>query len=159
MAQGFQLLSTILRTRSEAANRVRLQEGREAPQPHLQARARHDDALHIRRAVVRGAVGPTKTPESVASLLLVKPTKIPLALWREGRQPRGGLGVREQERRPGGHPRILKAPHQVETEAGSVEGTLFRAPRRGHVTSQDQIFSLISADSVGGYGGQGSFTA
>jgi integrase len=41
------------------------------------------DAMHIRRAFVRGQVGPTKTPESVASLPMVASVQIPLALWRE----------------------------------------------------------------------------
>jgi integrase len=37
--------------------------------------------IHIRRAVVRGIVGETKTPESVASLPLIAPVQIPLQLW------------------------------------------------------------------------------
>lgn len=41
------------------------------------------DALHVRRAVTRGAIGPTKTAESVASLPLIAPVRIPLLLWRE----------------------------------------------------------------------------
>ncbi len=41
-----------------------------------------DDFVHIRRAVVRGIVGDTKTPESVASLPLIGQVRIPLALWR-----------------------------------------------------------------------------
>lgn len=49
------------------------------------------DALHIRRAVIRGSVGPTKTPESVASLPLITPVKIPLELWRsKSEDPREG---------------------------------------------------------------------
>jgi integrase len=38
--------------------------------------------LHIRRAVVRGIVGDTKTPESVASLPLIQPVKGMLEQWR-----------------------------------------------------------------------------
>jgi len=41
------------------------------------------DWLHIRRAVVLGQVGETKTPESVASLPLIQPAKGLVALWRE----------------------------------------------------------------------------
>jgi len=37
--------------------------------------------LHIRRAVVRGIVGDTKTPESVASLPLIQPVKGMLEQW------------------------------------------------------------------------------
>jgi integrase len=44
-----------------------------------------ESAIHIRRAFVRGIIGPTKTPESVASLPLVAPVKIPLALWHKQR--------------------------------------------------------------------------
>jgi len=39
--------------------------------------------LHIRRAVVRGVVGDTKTPESVASLPLIQPVKGMLQVWRQ----------------------------------------------------------------------------
>jgi integrase len=39
--------------------------------------------VHIRRAVVRGDVGETKTPESVASLPLIAPVQVPLRLWRK----------------------------------------------------------------------------
>ncbi len=39
--------------------------------------------VHVRRAVVRGDVGETKTPESVASLPLIAPVQIPLKLWRK----------------------------------------------------------------------------
>jgi len=38
--------------------------------------------LHIRRSFVRGEVGPTKTPESVASLPLIQPIAGLLELWR-----------------------------------------------------------------------------
>lgn len=38
--------------------------------------------LHIRRAYVRGEVGPTKTPESVAALPIIQPIAGLLALWR-----------------------------------------------------------------------------
>ena len=41
------------------------------------------DAVHIRRAFVRGHVGKTKTTESVASVPLIAGAKIPLALWHE----------------------------------------------------------------------------
>jgi integrase len=41
------------------------------------------DALHIRRAVVRGVVGTPKTPESVATLPLLPQVQVPLALWRQ----------------------------------------------------------------------------
>jgi integrase len=41
-----------------------------------------DKWVHIRRAVVRGEVGETKTPESVASLPLIAPLQVPLKLWR-----------------------------------------------------------------------------
>jgi integrase len=37
--------------------------------------------VHIRRAAVRGVVGDTKTPESVASLPLIAQVRIPLMLW------------------------------------------------------------------------------
>jgi len=37
--------------------------------------------VHIRRAAVKGVVGETKTPESVASILLIAPARIPLELW------------------------------------------------------------------------------
>jgi integrase len=42
-----------------------------------------EEWLHIRRAVVRGKVGGTKTPESVASLPLIQPVQGLLKLWRE----------------------------------------------------------------------------
>ncbi len=41
------------------------------------------DAIHIRRAFTKGALGPTKTPESVASLPLIAPVRIPLGIWHE----------------------------------------------------------------------------
>lgn len=41
------------------------------------------DWLHIRRAVVRGRVGETKTAESVATLPIIQPVKGIFALWRE----------------------------------------------------------------------------
>jgi integrase len=41
-----------------------------------------EDSVHIRRAVVRGVVGTTKTPESVATLPLVEQVKVPLEQWR-----------------------------------------------------------------------------
>ncbi len=37
--------------------------------------------VHIRRASVKGVVGETKTPESVASLPLIAPVSVPLELW------------------------------------------------------------------------------
>jgi integrase len=40
------------------------------------------DYLHIRRAAVRGVVGDTKTPESVASLPLIAQVRVPLMLWQ-----------------------------------------------------------------------------
>jgi integrase len=39
--------------------------------------------IHIRRAVVRSKVGPTKTEESVARLPLIAPVLIPLNLWHQ----------------------------------------------------------------------------
>jgi integrase len=50
-----------------------------------------DSFVHIRRAVVRGIVGETKTPESVATLPLIQQVKTPLALWRQkcGNPPEG----------------------------------------------------------------------
>jgi integrase len=44
--------------------------------------------IHIRRAAVKGVVGETKTPESVASLPLIAPVRIPLELWRAKCSPR-----------------------------------------------------------------------
>ena len=44
--------------------------------------------IHIRRACVRGVVGPTKTPESQASLPLIEPVKTLLALWAAKSAPR-----------------------------------------------------------------------
>jgi integrase len=41
------------------------------------------DAIHIRRAVTRGIVGPTKTLESVASLPMIAPVAVPLGLWHK----------------------------------------------------------------------------
>lgn len=41
------------------------------------------NCVHIRRAVVRGVVGTTKTPESVASLPLIDHVRVPLELWRQ----------------------------------------------------------------------------
>ena len=41
------------------------------------------DWLHIRRAVVRGRVGETKTAESVATLPLIQPVKDIFALWHQ----------------------------------------------------------------------------
>ena len=42
-----------------------------------------ENAVHIRRAFVRGIVGTTKTPESVATLPLIPQVQVPLQLWRE----------------------------------------------------------------------------
>lgn len=39
--------------------------------------------VHVRRAVVRGIIGTTKTPESVASLLLLDRVRLFVELWRE----------------------------------------------------------------------------
>jgi integrase len=39
--------------------------------------------VHVRRSVVRGIVGETKTPESVASLPLIQPVKGLIELWRQ----------------------------------------------------------------------------
>lgn len=39
--------------------------------------------VHIQRAVVRGVIGPTKTPESVAMLPLIAPVQAPLRTWHE----------------------------------------------------------------------------
>jgi integrase len=39
--------------------------------------------IHIRRASVKGNVGDTKTPESVASLPLIAPVRVPFELWRK----------------------------------------------------------------------------
>jgi integrase len=44
-----------------------------------------DRAVHIRRAVWRGNVGTTKTPESVASLPLIDAVRIPFELWKAKR--------------------------------------------------------------------------
>lgn len=41
-----------------------------------------DKHIHIRRAVVRGVAGPTKTPESVAALPLIEPVRSLLAAWK-----------------------------------------------------------------------------
>lgn len=41
-----------------------------------------DDFIHIRRAVVHGVTGETKTPEAQASLPLIDPVKGFLSLWR-----------------------------------------------------------------------------
>jgi len=61
--------------------------------------------LHIRRAVVHGIVGTTKTPESVATLPLLDQVIIPLRLWYEKcRLPTEGW-VFENER---GNPQDLK---------------------------------------------------
>ncbi|HVO81513.1 MAG TPA: tyrosine-type recombinase/integrase [Terriglobales bacterium] len=44
------------------------------------------DAVHIRRAVVRGIVGTPKTLESVATLPLLPQVQVPLELWRQASQ-------------------------------------------------------------------------
>lgn len=41
------------------------------------------DSVHIRRSVVRGIVDVPKTLESVATLPLIDPVKVPLELWRQ----------------------------------------------------------------------------
>jgi integrase len=47
--------------------------------------------VHVRRSVVRGIVGETKTPESVASLPLIQPVKGMIKLWRvRSRNPTEG---------------------------------------------------------------------
>jgi integrase len=42
-----------------------------------------EDWIHIRRSIVRGKEGGLKTASSTASLPLIAPVKIPLALWRQ----------------------------------------------------------------------------
>jgi integrase len=42
-----------------------------------------EDWVHIRRSIVRGKEGELKTANSLASLPLIAPVKIPLALWRQ----------------------------------------------------------------------------
>ncbi len=42
-----------------------------------------EDWIHIRRSIVRGREGALKTAASLASLPLITPVKIPLALWRQ----------------------------------------------------------------------------
>jgi integrase len=44
-----------------------------------------DEAVNIRRSVVRGIVGTPKTPESLAALPLVDQVRIPFELWRRKR--------------------------------------------------------------------------
>lgn len=48
-----------------------------------------DDKVHIRRACVRGVVGSTKTPESVATLPLLPQVLVPLSLWQRDCLKRG----------------------------------------------------------------------
>ena len=42
-----------------------------------------ENFIHIRRTVVSGLLGPTKTPESAATLPLIQPVKGLFSLWRE----------------------------------------------------------------------------
>jgi integrase len=93
------------------------------------------DAIHIRRAVTRGIVGPTKTLESVASLPMIAPVAVPLGLWHKSSgSPSDGWLFPNRRGAPNEHEGVLQAPNQAKaaSEEHPMERTLCRTQDRGY---------------------------
>jgi len=96
-------------------------------------------SVHIRRAVVRGVVGTTKTPESVATLPLLPAIIVPLLLWKES-CVRSGLGTQSWlfENSKGGPADLRELVRRVMRPTCEKAGLVWKglyAGRRGCATA------------------------
>ncbi len=103
------------------------------------------DYVHIRRAVVRGIPGETKTPESVASLPLIAPVLIPLNLWRSKcGNPSEGWVFENKLGKPSDLRELVRRVIVPALEAKGIEWKSLYAGRRGAGT----ILTELTGDAL-----------
>ena len=105
--------------------------------------------LHIRRAVVRGREGPTKTPESTADIPLVPQVLIPLELWRQKcGNPREGWVFMNQDGRTTDLRELQRSVIKPIVEKAGLTWKALRAGRRGAATALVALHGPLAAQML-----------
>jgi len=103
------------------------------------------DWIHIRRAVVRNVVGDTKTKGSVASLPLITPVKVLLALWWEkSGKPTEGWVFPNSKGKPRDLRTVISGRIRPTLERAGIEWKTLYAGRRGAAT----ILTELTGDAL-----------
>jgi integrase len=108
------------------------------------------ESVHIRRAVVYGKIGETKTSESVASLPLIRPVLIPLELWHgKSRSPSQGWVFPNGKAKPISMNNLQNRIIRPVLEEKGIEWKGLYAGRRGAGTILTQLTgSAIAAQQI-----------
>lgn len=108
------------------------------------------DRVHIRRGVVDGIVGDTKTEKSVEQLLLIEPVRTLLETWRKRcESPTKGWVFLNQRHRPLNLDSFAKHVLKPLFEASQIEWKGLYSARRGAGTAlRDLSGNLIAAQQV-----------
>jgi integrase len=94
------------------------------------------EAVNIRRANVRGVVGTTKTPESVATLPLLTQILVPLALWRQkSGDPESGWVFKNERGNPQDLTDLVRRKIRPALLKAGLEWKGLYAGRRGAATA------------------------
>jgi integrase len=105
------------------------------------------DFVHVRRAIGRGVVDEPKTKKSVASLPLISPVKMPLALWRAKHgDPQSGWVFPNSAGKPTDLRTFTDRVIKSTLEAKKIEWKGLYAGRRGAAT----ILRQLTGDSTAG---------
>ena len=105
--------------------------------------------LHIRRAFVRGEVGPTKTPESTASIPLIPQVLVPLELWRQKcGGPTTGWVFMNQVGRPMDMREMQRRVIRPIVEKAGLQWKELRAGRRGAATALVALHGPLAAQQL-----------
>lgn len=105
--------------------------------------------LHIRRAFVRGEVGPTKTEESTASIPLIPQVLVPLELWRQKRGgPTSGWVFENQAGRPADLRDLQRRVIRPIVKKAGLQWKELRAGRRGAATALVALHGPLAAQML-----------
>jgi len=101
--------------------------------------------IHIRRAVARNVIGETKTKASVASLPLIAPVLVPLALWHQKKgKPTDGWVFPNSKGKPVDLRTVIARKIVPTLEENQIEWKTLYAGRRGAAT----ILTELTGDAL-----------
>jgi integrase len=107
-----------------------------------------DGHITIRRAVVRGKVGDTKTPEAQDTIPAVGPTAALLLAWNEKcGEPKEGWVFENSKKKPASLQRIARETIREAAKKAGVKWTGFQAGRRGVATLLTTLTGVPQAAS------------
>jgi integrase len=105
--------------------------------------------IHIRRAVVRGLVGPTKTDSSSADVPMAEPVRLLLATWNKTNgEPKEGWVFQSKAGTPADLRELGRRVIRPAAKASKVKWTGFQSGRRGCATALIEL----TGDPLAGQG-------